>query len=162
MVNDASFEAALSDILSPKNMKSATAAFKMIDSLAEFNAVFLPAELENLQRAGLEYPIDNLQIAVRERNRTNLKEISAIGVMNNVQTGKDSVCRMASDIVTERQLRAAQWTFGGIILVAADVGVTIGAATLGGPLAVPLGAVAISSIGLGGTAAFNASKGDIP
>ena len=166
LVEDASFKAALSDILSPKNLGSSQSpAFALVENLSEFNSVFLPAELENLRRAGLEYPaiFDSLQIASRERIRANLKEVSAVAVMGNVQIGRGVVCGMAAAIVTDRQRKAVQWTFGGVTLVVADVAGAIGIASLSsGTLAGAAGAVVVSSIGVGATAAISGAKGDIP
>jgi hypothetical protein len=166
LIEDENFRRALTDILLPDRLKSyQSSAFALAENLKEFNQTFLPAELENLHRAGLEYPavFDGLQIASRERLRVNLKEISAIAVMRDVQTGRDAVCNMAAGIVTERQRRAAQWTFGGVTLVVVDVAGAIGiAAVSGGALAVGAGAVVVSSIGIGAAAAISGAKGDIP
>ena len=166
LMEDASFKAALSDILSPKTLESfRSPAFALVENLREFNSDFLPAEMENLRHAGLEYPavFDSLQIASRERIRANLKEVSAVAVMEKVQTGRDAVCRMAAGIVEERQRKAAQWTFGGVTLVVVDVVGAIGIASLsGGTAAIAAGAVAVSSIGVGADAAIRGAKGDIP
>jgi hypothetical protein len=166
LAEDPSFKTALSDILSRNNLQSTQSpAYDLVANLATFNSVFLPAEQDNLRRAGLEYPavFDALQIASRERLRANLKEISAVAVMDKIHTARDAVCRMAATSVAERQRKAAQWTFGGVTLIVVDVAGAIGIASLSsGVLAVAAGAVAVSSIDIGANAAINGAKGDIP
>jgi hypothetical protein len=163
LVEDSAFKAALRDILSSRNPGSTSASSALVENLSEFNKVFLPAELQNLLDAGLEYPVDALQIASRERTRANLKEISADAVMDNVRTGRESVCRMAAGIVTERQRKAAQWTFGGVTLVVVDVLAALGVGgASGGGLAVAALAVSVASISVGATAAASGARGDVP
>lgn len=166
LVGDASFRAALSDILSPKNLESfRSPAYALVQNLNEFDSKFLPSELENLRRSGLEYPtiFDDLQIASRVRIRANLKEVSAAAVMEKVQIGRDTVCRMATGIVEEQQRKATLWTFGGVTLVVVDVAGAIGSALVsGGAAAIAVVPVAVSSIGVGAEAALMGAKGDIP
>ena len=160
LVEDGDFKNALSDILSKSKTDKASA---LLEKLSDFNKDFLQVELDNLVRAGLDYPVDALQIATRERTKANVKNISAIDVMKDVQTAKDSVCRMAASAVTEQQRKAAQWTFGGVTLIVVDVVAALGVgAVSGGALAVASEAVLVSSIGVGAAAAVSGSRGEIP
>lgn len=166
LTEDPSFKNALTDILSQKNLGSSQSlAVALAESLANFNTVFLPAEIEIMRSAGLEYPVifDGLQIASRERIRANLKEVSAVDVMGKVQAAKETVCKFAAGIVKERERRAVQWTFGGVVLIGVDVAAAIGiGAVSSGALAVAAGAVIVTSIGVGADAANRGAKGDIP
>ncbi|MGH7064727.1 MAG: hypothetical protein ACREET_11670 [Stellaceae bacterium] len=166
LVDDANFKKALSDMLSEKSFGSLRSpAYGLIENLAEFNRTFLPAELENLRRAGLDYPavFDVLQIASRGRTRANLKELSAVDVLQKITSGREAVCKLAAGIVSERDRKAAEWTFGGVTLVVVDVASAIGIASVsGGALAVAAGAVAATSIDIGANAAVSGLKGDIP
>lgn len=160
LVEDGDFKNALSEILAKNKTDTASA---LLEKLSEFNQTFLPAELNNLVRAGLDYPVDALQIAARGRTRANIKDISAIEVMKDVQIAKDSVCRMAASAVTEQQRKAVQWTFGGVTLIVVDVAAALGVGALsGGGLAVASGAIFVSSIGVGAAAAVSGSRGEIP
>lgn len=162
LAGDPDFESALKNVLE-KHSGSKSAANALVETLSDFNDVFLRTELDYLREAGLQYPVDILQVASRQRTRVNLRELSSITVMGNVQAGKDTVCRLSTAAVTEQQQKAVVWTFTGATLIVVDVAaaLTIGAGS-SGALAVAAGAVVVASIGIGADAAKSGAKGDVP
>jgi hypothetical protein len=164
---DENFTKALQDILSPGNLSNYTSpAYALLNDLPEFNKTFLPEEQANLLKAGVQYPVifTTLDIASRERARAALTAVSAVSVMNAVAIAKQETCRLATEAVDDRQRRASQWTFGGILLVVVDVGAVVAAGAMTGGAAVPVATATIAgaSITLGAQAAISGAKGDIP
>jgi hypothetical protein len=166
LIKDANFTRALQDILSPGNLNDyRSPAYALLNDLPEFNKTFLPEEQADLLKAGVQYPeiFTTLDIASRERARAALTEVSSVSVMYAVEVAQRETCRLATEAVNDRQRKASQWTWGGILLVVVDVGAIAAAAGASGGAAAPAAAtIAVTSISIGAQAAISGAKGDIP
>jgi hypothetical protein len=83
--------------------------------------------------------------------------------MRAVEIAQNETCRLATEAVNDRQRRASQWTWGGVLLVVVDVGAVAAAGGVTGGTAAPIvGAIALTSISIGAQAAISGAKGDVP
>jgi hypothetical protein len=164
LIEDKDFGNALADMLSEGNRKVLKGtASKLIEDLSNFNDVFISAELDNMHRAGLDYPVivSALDAASRRRVGTNT-DLSAGEVLKQLDTARQAVCEMARGIVSARQRAVAQWTISGVVLIVVDTSGAIGiAAASSGVLAVAAGAVFVASIDIGANVALSGVRGDV-
>jgi hypothetical protein len=134
-------------------------------NIGEFNATFLPAEVDLMRRQGLEYPaiIDALQVASRIRPHASVKDITPASIFASVNKAQSQVCQFAAGEVSNRQRAQTTWTMGGILLLGVDltaaIAITTGTAGAGMPAA---GTLVLTSVTLGSTAALAGATGNIP
>ena len=145
-----------------KYLKSTQA---LIEDLKQFDATFLPAEVELMRRQGLEYPaiFDALRVGLTIRPSARAKDTTPEAVLYNINRAQSQVCKFAAGAVSDRQRAQTEWTFGGILLLGIDVAgaVTITAGT-GGAGMPAAGTLLLTSVTLGSTAALAGATGNIP
>lgn len=140
------------------------AAAALAENLDQFNAVFLPAEAELMRAQGLDYPaiVDALHIASKTRPNSSVKDLTPASIFSNVNRAQSQVCRFAESAVSERQRAQTRWTYGGILIMGADLAgalaIIMGTTGTGTP-ALP---VVLTSVALGSTAAVAGATGNIP
>lgn len=141
------------------------AAAALLENLREFDTTFLRTEAEWMRQQGLEYPaiVDTLQVALKTRPETRIKDVTPETILSNVNRAQSQVCEFAQRAVSDRQFAQTKWTYGGIVLIGVDLAVAIGIAAGTAGAGMPAaGTVVLTSVTLGTAAASAAAAGNIP